>query len=571
MPFNQPAFWSVAILVLAGLALIIGLLLRQNRLQRRELLQMETRLETASQKVQASELKLETMQVLNRDLIRFEDEQHLVQSALEAIKRLSGGIGCTYQPLDLWGLPQPAFTFGDLPEPVLRGWSDHLLSERVRSRCAQCQILHAEPTQECPLHLNPVGLAMAIYCLPLALGERRLGMVNLYMKPDHELSAETRQFVEGMLDQMALGIEALRLRTSEMNTLRELQRLRSPRADLTLGLETLLDGLCGSLGMDGIQIRLRPMTDERLSNLAVQAGLIPVELPAEIEEDLRKTLEIATSWAGQSQDGIAWRTLPVQLPEGQVLGTLLAVRRSSQNIPSRYQEMLQTAAAQAALMIDYERSILSLEYRLVIQERTRLAREIHDGLAQTLAFLKMQTAQMQTALGQGDQIRLVRLLQESKNALAEAYNDTRQAIDNLRVNPEAGLGTWIEKASREFEKATGVHVELALAQEELGLLPEVQAQMVRILQEALNNVRKHAQASTVRLSLRAWGDDCILEVIDDGLGFDPEDVPPAAQFGLRGMRERAELIGAEFQIVSQPKQGTTVRLFLPGQLQEVDE
>jgi two-component system, NarL family, nitrate/nitrite sensor histidine kinase NarX len=91
----------------------------------------------------------------------------------------------------------------------------------------------------------------------------------------------------------------------------------------------------------------------------------------------------------------------------------------------------------------------------------------------------------------------------------------------------------------------------------------VYAQLIRIVQEALSNVRKHARAQRVWISLRHWNRDLILEIGDDGEGFTPEDVPELTRYGLRGMRERAEFIGADFQIISQPRQGTLVRLRLP--------
>jgi len=373
---------------------------------------------------------------------------------------------------------------------------------------------------------------------------------------------------------MALAVEARRLHTQEINTLNQLQRLRSPRADLGKGLDALLDSVRETLMLDVMRLRVRPMADERLSNLCVNSGgnLLPDD--PQIDLDCMASLQSGLPKSGlfsssAQENGYSWQVYPLSLPDGPTVGTLLALRCGPEGIPARHQTMLQTSAAQAAMMIENERLTLALEYNLVIQERTRLAREIHDGLAQTLAFLKLQSAQMQSALAQGDQVRLSRLLQESRNALSEAYTETRQAIDNLRLNPDEGLLGWLEQAARSFEKATGMQVELTVQAEDFDLLPEIQAQLVRIVQEALNNVRKHARAQTVRISLRCWSKDWILEVTDDGQGFDPEDVPLIAQYGLRGMRERAELIGGEFQITSQPNCGTTVRLFLPGQAQEV--
>jgi two-component system nitrate/nitrite sensor histidine kinase NarX len=88
-------------------------------------------------------------------------------------------------------------------------------------------------------------------------------------------------------------------------------------------------------------------------------------------------------------------------------------------------------------------------------------------------------------------------------------------------------------------------------------------QLIRIVQEALSNIRKHANAGSVQVSCQEFAGEIILEVHDDGLGFTPQDIPGPSQHGLRGMRERAELIGADFQVVSLTDQGTTVRVSLP--------
>jgi signal transduction histidine kinase len=93
--------------------------------------------------------------------------------------------------------------------------------------------------------------------------------------------------------------------------------------------------------------------------------------------------------------------------------------------------------------------------------------------------------------------------------------------------------------------------------------PGEKAQLVRIVQEALTNIRKHAQASEIMLSAFERDEAVIMEVRDNGRGFSPEETQPASQYGLRSMRERAEAIGADFQIISTPGAGTTVRLRIP--------
>jgi two-component system nitrate/nitrite sensor histidine kinase NarX len=219
---------------------------------------------------------------------------------------------------------------------------------------------------------------------------------------------------------------------------------------------------------------------------------------------------------------------------------------------------------QVALVVENARLIAEVEYQTMIQERTRLAREIHDGLAQTLGFLKLQIAQMQNYLTQNELERLRQSADLCYETLSDAYQDARQAIDGLRISPTGdGLPGWLKQTSQEFKDLTGMPLLLEEIEVRSDLPPEIHAQLIRIVQEALSNVRKHARASAVWINCREVDDDLWIEVRDDGKGFSPEDVPGPSQHGLRGMRERAELVGADYQIISRPDEGTTVRVRLP--------
>jgi signal transduction histidine kinase len=202
-----------------------------------------------------------------------------------------------------------------------------------------------------------------------------------------------------------------------------------------------------------------------------------------------------------------------------------------------------------------------IEYRAVLGERTRLAREIHDGLAQTLAFLKIEINRAEVFLSQGKADGAARLLHDSARTVSDAYLDARQAIENLRRVPDGRLETWLAQVAEDYQTLTSQSVEVSLSITS-DFSPNVQVQMIRIVQEALTNVRRHAEAS--RVWLAAWDNssEAVIEVRDNGRGFAPDSIA-AARFGLRGMRERAEAIGADFQIASRPDGGTTVRLRVP--------
>jgi signal transduction histidine kinase len=216
-----------------------------------------------------------------------------------------------------------------------------------------------------------------------------------------------------------------------------------------------------------------------------------------------------------------------------------------------------------ALDAKNEEFLEQLEYKAILDERTRLAREIHDGLAQTLAFLKLEAARMQAYISNGDVDALSRTLRACYQTLSDAYLDARQAIDNLRRVPDENLSDWLVLTAAEFTTLTGIEIDVSNIHLEHVFSPTVKAQLFRIVQEALTNIRKHAQACGVTLSAFERDEAVIIEVRDNGRGFAPEETQPASQYGLRSMRERAESIGADFQIISTPGAGATVRLRIP--------
>lgn len=593
--------WSLVLLAaLAGWGLAIFFRLREQEhahqalAERQAVDQWRERLLQSERKLSENERRLKAMLSLNRGLAEAENEHALMSSALSTVTGLVGALGCSFVPVDEWQQPLPAFTYGQLPEPVLTAWSTHLADHMLRERCANCQILESSPGA-CPLHPIQVGKALTVYCLPvhrtgrlaesLDAEDQKLGVLHLYLPPGKALDHDLRQFLDGLLHQVALAYESARLRSQEQSTLRQLQMLHTPEGDFTSSLSGLLDGLVQAMEADVALIRLLPRGGERLSNLNIQRGELQ-GMPREEFEWLvsraLNTVALGEAAASVPESLPVWVALPLlgdfiadgnQEPalngitrgngrEG-ALGILMVALSRPYEIHPRQQAILQTVAAQASLLVENARLFRSLEYKVVIQERARLAREIHDGLAQTLAFLKLQAAQMQSYLAQGDIARLSHVLKENYQALAEAYLDTRQAIDNLRLTPQDGLEQWLDRIMREFEQAAGLRVERSIQPIDPPLEPEIQAQLIRVLQEALSNVRKHARARAVHVGLRRWQGECILEITDDGMGFSADEVPEISQHGLRGMRERAEMIGADFQIISQPHQGTTVRLVLP--------
>jgi two-component system nitrate/nitrite sensor histidine kinase NarX len=264
----------------------------------------------------------------------------------------------------------------------------------------------------------------------------------------------------------------------------------------------------------------------------------------------------------------SWKMLlavPLVWRADEPVGVLVLGSNSMQAFTQRYQALLETLAGQAALLIQNARLMAQIEYQAVVDERARLAREIHDGLAQTLAFLKIQAAQMQNFLARGETEKLTITLQANYRTLSDAYIDARQAIDDLRRVPTPNLRDWISQVAADYEQVTTQKIKVSVAE----FVPEypanIQAHLIRIVQEALSNVRKHAAATTVNILGYQDGDSYLIEICDDGRGFNQVSggVERTSHYGLRGMYERSESIGADFQITSQPGMGTCVSLRVP--------
>ena len=251
---------------------------------------------------------------------------------------------------------------------------------------------------------------------------------------------------------------------------------------------------------------------------------------------------------------------PVETQVGEESEQILfeAVHLAGLALESLSLRMLITPAAPLSSGLE---SNPEIETRAILGERMRLAREIHDGLAQTLAFLKIEVGRAERLLEQGKAESAGRVLHDTARTLSDAYLDARQAIENLRRVPDGNLSAWLKQVADDFESIAGqgVEVDLHLSHD---LPTGMKVQMIRIVQEALTNVRKHAEASHVRLLGRESESELIVEVQDDGRGFAVDSLG-AARFGLRGMRERAETIGAEIQVRSCLSGGTTVCLSLP--------
>jgi signal transduction histidine kinase len=198
--------------------------------------------------------------------------------------------------------------------------------------------------------------------------------------------------------------------------------------------------------------------------------------------------------------------------------------------------------------------------RATLEERTRLARELHDGLAQDLWFAKLKHERLMAHVPD-DQIELAR---EVTNALDSAIAEAKQAMVTLRAGDERDrpLAELMSRTIDDFAARSGVRADFSVADLPDALPARTQVEVLRVLQEALTNVRKHADATVVRVVAEVQSDTLRLTVIDNGRGFRPDETTGEG-LGVQGMKERARLMGGELRVVSEPSGGTTVDLIVP--------
>jgi signal transduction histidine kinase len=197
----------------------------------------------------------------------------------------------------------------------------------------------------------------------------------------------------------------------------------------------------------------------------------------------------------------------------------------------------------------------------VMAERTRLAREIHDGLAQDLWYAKLKQGRLvqKGELPQEDRTTAGEVL----HAIDSALSDARQAVMAMRLDASTGssLTDVLRSYVDDFSDRFGIRAEFDAA-ELPSMSTRTEAEILRIVQEALNNIHRHADATRVWVRTGATDGVARIAVSDNGKGFDPAAVA-VGRFGLGGMRERAALIGEDLDIRSQPSDGTTITIEVP--------
>ncbi len=210
-----------------------------------------------------------------------------------------------------------------------------------------------------------------------------------------------------------------------------------------------------------------------------------------------------------------------------------------------------------------------LERDAVLKERKRLARELHDTVAQTLAYVNLKTNLVTDTLAKGNLEKSLHELEQIKEILDSIYEQVRQAINTLGSS-SPGTVDFVSALShrvKEFGRKSNLRSRLSGSRDEINLSPQAANELLHIVGEAMVNARNHAQATTVEVRVDKHQDRVVVTIKDDGCGFDPSAYYSTEKaqdhHGLTIMKERAESLGGNLEVTSTPDNGTEIKANIP--------
>lgn len=387
---------------------------------------------------------------------------------------------------------------------------------------------------------------------------------------------ELYQGLERKVDEKTRDLEAERVRLAALYEVSHFLTQVHTLEDLAQGFAQKVQRISKS---DAVAVRWSDQASQRYLMLASE------NLPQEIVSR-EQCVEPGSCACGQPPESARTRVIPivaesetslgmcvragfgalVSVPiryQNRVLGEVDLFYRLPTTLTTQDRDLYDTLAGHLAHAVENLRTDALLREAAVSEERTMLARELHDSIAQALAFLRIQVKLLRQALQAAQADRVGQILDEIDVGLKESTNDVRELLLHFRTRTnvddiEQALLTTLQK----FEHQSGVKTQLEMHGHGVALPSDVQLQVLHVVQEALSNVRKHAQADRVQLLVQR-GPQWVFTVRDNGKGFDAQSSRNEdTRVGLHIMQERAQRIGAQVSIESVLGTGTEVRIAL---------
>lgn len=443
---------------------------------------------------------------------------------------------------------------------------------------------------------NP-GEPRSYLCLPLVSRGTVVGVMSLTTRPDRFLTEADVNFLKAVGWEVGIAIDNALLLDSAQQRERQAIALHElgTRISASLALSEVLDAVAdaarellqadiGLVGLlDDVQqmIVIRSVSGEPASRLRGERILLR-DSDSEKEFIRGKPLLVEVYTPGQRllhdldhlPAGQVTSFLAVPLLRGdRLLGLIEVLALQSRRFQQSDAEVLQRLAQQVVVCIENAQLYKQLRFLATLEERDRLARELHDHLAQTLGYLNVKASMTADLVTDRKYLLALESLDELKRVAKMAYTDVREAIFNLRttISASTSLLASLREYLAQYSVHYGLDAHLVIENDDADeFTPEVASQLLHIVQEALTNVRKHSQATRVLVRYDQSGPQIRVTIEDNGQGFVPEEVPRDGHqhVGLNIMRERAESIGGSLILDSAPGQGTRVIVSAPILLEE---
>ena len=431
----------------------------------------------------------------------------------------------------------------------------------------------------------------AALSVPLKAGNEVTGVLGVTTKRAGTYPPAQIELLVGIATQLGLAVRNSLLlakttrRNDELAALLAVGRAASSSLDLNALLDQALESIVSVTSADGVEVWLsgadgglvlrrhrgfefaRPAV-EHLGAGDGLPGLVMTTGRSLVVDDLED--EAFDARGAACRAGFrSYCAFPIRA-RGEMLGVLgVASKEPGSLSGSGFSRLLEGIGEQLAVAVDNARLHGRVLDVAVVEERERIARELHDGLAQVLGYINTQTMAVRKLVQLGRTDDADQQLKAMEEVARAVYADVREAILGLTSSlpVPGGLVDAIRVYAEHFGRMVPFKIQITLSDDfaTSGMPPSAEIQVMRIVQEALSNIRKHADASNVEVTFTVEGTRLVVDVEDNGIGFDVERSNRAGwpQFGIHSMNERAKAIGGALTLESRPGAGTRLRLQVP--------
>ncbi|KPL82383.1 hypothetical protein SE15_09420 [Thermanaerothrix daxensis] len=432
--------------------------------------------------------------------------------------------------------------------------------------------------------------------VPIRQGNRQLGQIYLTNKRDApEFTEEDEQLIEMLAAYAAVAITNARIyrqlverdriltrRNENLALLNELASTLATSSDIDQILDKALTQVLDYLQLEVGEVYLRQENGRTLQRMLHRGSVVEALWQREefalgesiIGQVAKRDQPFVFKPAPPDGQGLHPQVilqhfqqvacLPIRGRQG-VLGVLCVASRHARPLDDLEMQFLATISSWMGLAIENVRLNLQGRRLAVLEERERIGMDLHDGVIQSIYAVGLTLEHARLLIHQDPQAALQRIEQAIRD-IDSTIRDIRAYILDLRPRQlqNETLMQGIRRLVKEFHANTLLNVDLQGPEDELAGLPEIQAvALFHICQEALANIAKHARARHVEVTLWKTTDRVLLEVRDDGRGFDPQQVCQSIGHGLSNMQTRARQAGGEVEIISEPGAGTTILAWVP--------